>query len=119
MSKEFKEKDPISAVKVTLSTGKIVVLKEYKIKDNRLATKMLGNAKMNQLEAGIAMQENLLKILLLEIDGEPVDHAKKNDLDNIFSVKEYSQLMKVLSKMTGDDDGDNSLGEDAIETLLI
>lgn len=115
--KESAEK-PINAYKITLSTKRVVLLRELKLKDQNLATKMLGQRKMNQAEMHLAIQENLIKILLMEIDGVKLDHKAKENLDDLFSVKEYGQLVLALTKINSEDE-ENSSGEAEIETLVI
>lgn len=116
---EVKPKEPkINAYKIVLKTGKVVILREMKIKDQNLATRMLGQKKMNQAELQLALQENLVKILLLQIDDRTLNHAEKEDLDSLFTVKEFGQVLQVINKITSDDE-ENSQGEAEIETLLI
>lgn len=94
----------MNAVRVILPTKRVAYLREPKIADNQLAAKMVGNKTKNQFELALAMQNELLKILLVQIDDEKLDHASKNDLDKIMSLTEYNILMKVVQKLAGGDE---------------
>lgn len=103
------DKKPISAIKVTLPSGRVAILREMKISDSNLAAKKLGKSQMNQAAMGMAISQELLKILLLKLDDKDLNHADKNDLDNLLSMTEYNCLMKVIQKISGDDDSGEEL----------
>lgn len=102
MSKQTEKQ--LNVYKVVLPTKKVAYLRELKIADTQLAAKMAGRKSGNQMEAAIAIQNEVLKLLLVQIDDKKLDHKDKNDLDNILTIQEYRTLMKVLEKMGGDDD---------------
>lgn len=113
-------KNVMDTFKVTLSTGKIVLLREPKISDQELAAKAAGgrvggNQHTNQIVMGSAMQKEMLKLLIVAIgqkvpEGEEeqppqqVKPGQLENLDNFFSYAEYMQLAKVLEKVLGGDD---------------
>lgn len=102
--------------KVVLSSKKVVLLREMKIKYQELAMKAVGNqAKDNQMLAATMVQKELLKILIHSIDGKTPSPTEIEKLDDLFSYAEYMQLNQVLNKITGGDD----LGEFQIEIELI
>lgn len=106
--------------KVTLSTGKIVLLREPRINDQELAAKAAGgriggSQHTNQMAMGAVMQKEMLKLLVVAIghkaeEGEeeappkPVKPAELENLDGLFKYNEYMQLSKVLEKIMGGDD---------------
>lgn len=89
--------------KVTLGSGKIVLLREMKIKDQELGAKAAANkvGSDNKFAIAIAMQQEFLKMLIVQIDGEKPDKAKLENLDAVFSYSEYQQLVQALDKITG------------------
>jgi hypothetical protein len=93
--------------KVTLSSGKVVMLREMKIKHQTLATQAVGSkAGDNQLLMATLMQQELLKTLLVNIDGRPVSGQEREDLDSLFSYVEYNQLSRVIGQIAGGDAGE-------------
>ncbi len=103
-----------SVHKVVLSTGKEVMLKEMKIKYQNLAVKAIGNkAGDNQLYMGSLMQEELLKMLVVEINGKKPEPKIMENLDEVFSFQEYRQLLSVVGKIMGG----NEPGEAQIEIV--
>ena len=93
--------------KVTLSSGKVVLLRELKIKHTKLAARAAGGKNTNNTALmGIEMQEELLRMLIAKVDEVVPSHAQLLDLDSLFSVSEYTQLAKVVSGMMGGDEGE-------------
>jgi len=91
--------------KVILSTKKVVILRELKIADTELAAQAVSTrAGDNPMLMQLFMQKELVKMLLLEIDGKKPSEKEKEDLDSLLTVKEYSQVTKVVSKVAGLDD---------------
>ena len=88
--------------KVTLSTNKEVLLRDFKIKHQRLAAQAASSKSGDNVNVlGVVMAEELLKLLIFQIDGQAPDKAKLEDLDNYFTYGEYSQLLKVVSELMG------------------
>lgn len=86
--------------KVTLSTGKIVLMREPKIKHQELAAKAVGRRHEDTPTAQqMAIQNELLKIAIAQVDG--ADFKAEADLDSWFSMAEYNQLLKVLGQLCG------------------
>ena len=101
--------------KVTLSSGKVVLLREVKIKDQELAAQAASSraGEDNKLALAIGMQKEMLKMLIVQVDGSQVTPVQLEDLDAVFSYAEYMQLVNVLGKLTGDE----SLGNAQIELV--
>lgn len=111
------EKKLVSAVKVTLPSKRVAIIKQPKISDSELAAKMLGSKSKNQVEMVMAMQRKLVELLLIEIDGEKLDHTKKSNLDDLLTIAEYNCLTKVINDLSG---GADESGEAlAVEAVLI
>lgn len=102
--------------KVTLSSKKEVLMREMKIKFQNLAIKAVGNrAGENQAMLGNLMQQELLKQLVVQIDGKAITAKELENLDEVFTYSEYGQLLQVLQKLMGGD----SMGEFQTEIVSI
>lgn len=100
--------------KVTLSSGKVVLVRDPKIKHQTLAAKAAApKAGDNNTLLAMYIQQELVKILVAEIDGKAPSLQAMEDLDSIFSVKEYAEMGQVLGKLAGVDD---QMGKFQIET---
>lgn len=89
-------------LKVTLSSGRTVVLKKFKIKHQRKAVEVAGlKAGDNHALLGVLVQDELLKVLIDMIDDKPVERSKLEMIDDIFEVEEYRELMKVVEEAVG------------------
>lgn len=94
------------ASKVILSTGKEVIFREYKIKHQELAVMAAApRAGDNQFLLMQIAGKELIKLLIMQINGKDVRPIELEDLDSVFTAKEYSQLQRVVKELTGDDDG--------------
>lgn len=97
-------------IKVTLKDSaqqkeKIVLLRELKISHTEQAAQDVshranGDANLMQL----FMQKSLLKLLLHSINDKVVPANDKEQMDDLFSVKEYSSLLKVIAKLNGSEE---------------
>lgn len=100
----------ITGVKVTLSSGKVVLLREMKISHTELAAQEVAvKANGDPMVMQILMQKAVIKNLLFKIDDKEVSAVQREDMDSLFSMSEYSQLVKVVNKMSGGDE----MGKDA------
>ena len=107
------EKKPEALCKFTLFTKKTVTLREVKLHHTRTASQLAGKkAGDNQAYLGILMQEEMCRLLVVHIDDEIVSAAQKENLDNLFSVKEYNQVLTAIQKMGGDEVGEPVLAID-------
>lgn len=88
--------------KVTLSSGKEVLLREFKIKHQRLAAQAAGGKSGDNVNVlGVNMAEEILKLLCVQTDGVSPTPVQLEDLDSLFSYQEYNELLKVISKLMG------------------
>ena len=91
--------------KVVLSTGKTVLLRDVKIKHTELAAQACAarsNGDANVLM--ILMQKELMKLLVVQVDGKTPGAVELEDLDELFTMLEYGQLSAVVKKLTGGDE---------------
>lgn len=95
--------------KVTLSSGKVVLIRDLKIKDQDMAIQAAAQraGSENQMALAAAMQKEMLKMLIVKVDEKAVKPIELEDLDSLFSYQEYMQLSQVLNKLTG---GDEKMG---------
>ena len=103
--------------KVTLGSKKVVLIREMMIKHQELAARAASGKVSNpdnKMELAIAMQNELLKILVVKIDGKVIKPIDLEDLDNVFKYAEYAQLLQVIEKLTG---GKAEMGNFQIELL--
>lgn len=103
--------------KVTLGSGKIVLLKEMLIKHQELAARASASKVSNpdnKMELALALQNELIKILVIKIDGKEIKPMDMENLDSVFKYTEYAQLLIVIEKITG---GKAEMGNFQIELL--
>jgi len=96
--------DQVFCHKLTLSTGKVVLVREPKIRDQELAAQLAG-AKAgndNNLAAAMLWQKELAKLLLMKINDKDLTSAEKENLDDLFSLREYSEVSMALKQVVGD-----------------
>lgn len=100
------EKKEIPVYKVTLSSGKVVFLREPKIADTELAVSIAGKvAGDNDALLNIKTQSEIVKILLVSVDGKELTMSEKESLDKIFTLAEFNQVKKILNKIVGSEEG--------------
>ena len=90
-----------SVYKVVLSSGKEVLLREMKIKYQRLAMKACSSAGDNKGLLATMMQDELLKLLIVSVDGKKMAGAMLEGLDDIFTYPEYLQVVSVIGQVAG------------------
>lgn len=88
--------------KLTLSTGKTVVMRQMRIKDYHNSAGVAGvRAPGNNALMSMTMQDEILKSLLEKINDKALTAAEKEDLDALFEVSEYHQLQKHVEEALG------------------
>jgi len=70
------------------------------ISDQQNAAKAIAKG-MNDAEMMIAMQNELIKSLIISIDEKKLKGIEKESLDKLFDVGEYMQLAEVIKEMMG------------------
>lgn len=90
--------------KVTLSSKKIVLLRDPLIKHTGIATQAAApRANGDPHVLGMLAQQELLKLLVVQVDGKSPSRSDLENLDKMFTLKEFNQLQKVLQKLGGDE----------------
>jgi hypothetical protein len=94
-----------SAYRVVLPSGRKVVLREPKISHRNLAAAAVGNAAGdNMFTFGILMSQEMIRLLIAQIDDQPVSLKDRSELDSHFSAKEYSFLEKIYKMIGGEEE---------------
>ena len=96
--------------KFTLSSGKVIYLRQFKIKHQELSLRAAdyGDDPSNVVLA-VRAQNELLKILLAKVDDQEFNNKTPGDLDDLFDPSEYRQAMKAVEIVSGArDKGGNS-----------
>ena len=88
-----------SVYKAVLSSGRVVTLRDPKMKHMRLAEKITGG------NTGMWFQEELLKQLILQIDETEIAKPDLMELDDMLSISEIMQLGTVVGKILGNETG--------------
>jgi hypothetical protein len=104
-----------TTLKVTLKSGKVVVLREPKIKHTELAAQAAAQHSNGKPQLmGMFMQRELLKTLLISVDGKVLSASDAEDLDSLFSLADYGQLMLAVDEISS---GGEALGKAQIEIV--
>jgi hypothetical protein len=90
--------------KVVLGSGKEVVLRDMQMKYEDMAIRAVGNraGKSQELFQKLFGDE-LLKILIIEIDGKKLSGTDVEKLGDLLNYRELNQVRKVVHKITGVD----------------
>ncbi len=102
----------------TLTTGKKIYFREPKIKDSEDATKAAAKeADGDNTVLMLLAQKEMLKVLMVQIDTKKVTALMRNDLDAVFSYKEYQQVQTCLQHFISDGEEGNLKLTPEIKTL--
>jgi len=101
----------VNLMKFTLSSGKVVHLREPLISDTETAAQTAGKQASgdNQLHMGMLLQKELLKLLLVKVDNKALNLTEKQQLDKHFKFKEYSECLRAVKMVLGEDEGNVQL----------
>lgn len=94
----------MKAIKVTCSTGKVVVLREPKIEDQVKASEAASirlSENASKYSFVIAMNQEMAKLLLVQVGGKDVKASEREDMDGLLTYAEYSEVAQVVGKLTG------------------
>lgn len=89
--------------KVTLSSGKIVHLRPMKMRIEELAAQAAASkAGDNTSMLSYFMQAEILKQLLVDLDGKKLSGSDVEQLDKLFSYGDIAELRKVVAQLMGE-----------------
>jgi hypothetical protein len=95
----------MNVTKVTLTSGKVVLLRDIKIKHTELAAQEAApkaNGDANVLS--MLMQKILVRMLIVKINDKQPSATELEDMDELFTMAEYGQILQVVKKLTGGDE---------------
>ena len=106
------ENNEMMVHKFTLSTKKVIYLREGEIEDMELAAKTAGAlAGDNKAYLGSILQREMLKRMLVKIDDQILSNTDKEMLKKYFNLKEYTQALRAMDMITGTEDQGNLTAE--------
>lgn len=88
--------------KVTLSSGKVVLLKDLELSDEELASQLAAQrAGENTTSYGYALLNELAKMLILKINDKEYKGASRSMAYKELSYQEFAQLRGVVGQLMG------------------
>ena len=94
--------DELNLHEFELEGGKTVKLRTMQIRDWDQAAKCASrDSSGDQFVFGIRLQQELMKILLVEVDGKSLTMMQKESLDSLFTVNEYLALQDEVQALMG------------------
>lgn len=85
-----------------LSTGKMVTMKFPRIKHFNTANDVaIHKSPAGKSPSGFAVQMELVKLLVMEVNGKAVSSVERENLDDIFDLGEYTEISEELGTMLG------------------
>lgn len=100
--------EELMVTKVTLSTGKVIYLREPTVDDMEKAGQIAGKvAGSNEAQLGMSLHKELLKRVLVQVGEKKLSLSEKEGINTMFSLREYGQCLKVLKDLSGLDDEGN------------
>jgi hypothetical protein len=94
-----------TAYKLTLKTGKTVVFREPKIKDETTATQLAATKAQgtSALQIGPHLLIEMTKLLLVSINDKAIAAKDKESLEELFTYREWQEVKTFLTDMIGGD----------------
>lgn len=93
------------AYKLTLKTGKIVVFREPKIKDETTATQLAASKAQGSsaMQLGPHLLIEMVKLLLVSINDKTLGQKDKESLEDLFSYREWQEIKMFITDLIGGD----------------
>jgi len=88
--------------KITLDSDRTILIRPLTIGIKNQAVEATGikaGPKASEMAFQNLLQDEILKLLLVEIDAKKISAAQREDLDALFSIDEYMQVMGVVAQM--------------------
>jgi len=86
--------------KLTLMTGKVIVVREMQIRDFNLAAEIAGKAG-NNTAVSMQLTNELMKMIIVSVDAKVLKPQDKEVLDSLMTVAEYVQLRGFIEESLG------------------
>lgn len=101
--------EKLQVSKFTLSTNKVIYLREPQIGDTEYAMKIAGKqaGPENQGYLSVLFQKEMVKLLLVQVDDKKLGLTEKQQLKSLFTFKEWTQVQKAVQAMVDDGDSGN------------
>lgn len=94
--------------RVSLPSGKVIHMREMKMKYEDLAMQAVGTrGKGNEAYQQKLMADELMKILLVDVDGKVLAPADREKLNDILDYRDIVAVRKIMLKITGSDEGES------------
>ena len=99
--------DKMNVYRVILPSKKVVHFREMKMKYEDLAMQAIGKkGQGNPLMQQKLMGDELLKILIVDCDGQKLTAQELERFDEKFDYTDINAMRKVVVKITGTDEGE-------------
>ena len=104
-------KRKLNVSKFTLSSGKVIYLRDPKISDQEECARLCGNAGEHVALMGVIMNKEMLKQLLVGVQEKGAEsHTPLNptttNLDDVFEYSEFMQATQAVKMVTGQGESD-------------
>jgi 3,4-dihydroxy-2-butanone 4-phosphate synthase len=94
----------VAVHKVTLKTGKIVIVKDLDMRDEENATLIASKKAVDQPMAfSIFFLNELTKLLILEIDTVKITANDKLQIERLLTRAEFNQVRQAVGSLMGED----------------
>lgn len=94
------EKEPIEVFKLTLSSGKVVLVRDIEMKDEEIASTIAGKkAGDNQLAMMMSFQTEMTKLIVMKVDDKDLTAQERQMLGkNILDRRDFVQVRGWVAK---------------------
>lgn len=86
-----------------LTNGKKVIVREPSIKDQDLAAELVSSrAGDNAMAFAMMLQTEIMKMLIVSVNGKTLSGVEKDQLDKVFDYAEYSEVQMGVKEILGE-----------------
>lgn len=95
----------MQVTKFTLSSKKTIYIREPEIGDTEHAMRIAGKeaGPENQGLLSVLFQKEMAKILLVKVDDKTLSLQDKQQLKNLFTFREWTQVQQAIQAVVGDE----------------
>jgi len=88
---------------MVLSTGKKVEVREPEIKDQDMAAQLVAvKSGDNAMSFAMMLQSEIIKMLIISVNGKILSGLEKDQLDQVFTYQEYGELQMGIKDILGE-----------------